>query len=119
MSFIAFQNHSTVLEIIIKGVLKSFSNIARLKEEENHDTSDQFEVFRVNDHTFQELLSNPISNIFQKILALNVGNVKNEDRQLYNRIKYLECMDIMNAKREDVVSVVDRNTGETKVVSAN
>ena len=52
ISFIALQKNKTVFELILEQIMKSFVILAKLKEEEIGDLSDQFELFRMNDHAF-------------------------------------------------------------------
>lgn len=48
----AFKNSKTVPEMIFDEIMKSYLEVAKLKEEELGDLSDQFELFRMNDHAF-------------------------------------------------------------------
>lgn len=52
ISFMAFKNSKTVPEMIFDEIMKSYLQVAKLKEEELGDLSDQFELFRMNDHAF-------------------------------------------------------------------
>lgn len=91
--------------------------IARLKEEENGDSTDQFEVFRINDHTFQEMITCGIGNIFRKILILNARNVLSIDKQLYNKIKFMECLTIIEQDDKELTQFRDIQTGKLELRS--
>lgn len=41
-----------MFELILEQIMKSFVILAKLKEDELGDLSDQFELFRMNDHAF-------------------------------------------------------------------
>ena len=49
ISFMAFKRSMTVYELILNQILRSFVQIAKLKDEELNDPDDRFELFRVND----------------------------------------------------------------------
>lgn len=65
ISFLAFTKSMTVAELILSQVLKSFTLLAKMKEDELGDMNDQFELFRMNDHAFQALISDGMGNIFE------------------------------------------------------
>lgn len=52
LSFLAFQKNQTIFELLLTQILKSYVLMAKMKEDEIGDTHDQFELFRMNDHTF-------------------------------------------------------------------
>jgi len=45
----AFKRSMTVYELILNQILRSFVQIAKLKDEELNDPDDRFELFRMND----------------------------------------------------------------------
>ena len=49
ISFMAFKRSMTVYEVILNQILRSFVQIAKLKDEELNDPDDRFELFRMND----------------------------------------------------------------------
>lgn len=69
-------------------ILLSFVHIAKLKELELGDLSDQFELFRMNDHAFQQMISDGMGNIFQRIMQLNVKELKHQDLVAYVKLKF-------------------------------
>ena len=52
ISFMAFKRSMTVYEVILNQILRSFVQIAKLKDEELNEHSDRFELFRMNDQAF-------------------------------------------------------------------
>lgn len=52
ISYSAFQKNMVVIELLMKQILLSFEEIARLKDQENDDTHDNFQLFRMNDKAF-------------------------------------------------------------------
>lgn len=75
ISFIALKNNKTIFELFLDQIMNSYVMLARLKEEELGDLADQFELFRMNDHAFQQLISDGMGNIFHKIMQLNIRDV--------------------------------------------
>lgn len=69
-------------------ILQSFVQIAKLKEQELGDLSDQFELFRMNDHAFQQMISDGMGNIFERIMQLNVKELKHQDLVAYVKLKF-------------------------------
>jgi hypothetical protein len=65
-----------VFELILDQLMKSFSTLAHLKEKELGDLADQFELFRMNDHAFQQLIADGMGNIFHKVMQLNMRDVR-------------------------------------------
>ena len=62
--------------MIFDEIMKSYLEVAKLKEEELGDLSDQFELFRMNDHAFQTMITDGMGNIFNRIMQLNVQELK-------------------------------------------
>lgn len=52
LSYLAFQKKQTVCEMLLTQILKTFQVVAQLKEEENGDSTDMVQIFRMNDHHF-------------------------------------------------------------------
>lgn len=52
ISYSAFQKNMVVIELLMKQILLSFEEIAKLKDQENDDTHDNFQLFRMNDKAF-------------------------------------------------------------------
>lgn len=52
ISFIAFQRGMTIHEMLLNQIMKSYMDIAQLKESELNDYQDHFDLFRMNDHFF-------------------------------------------------------------------
>ena len=69
-------------------ILSSYVTIAKMKELELGDLSDQFELFRINDSAFQQMISDGMGNIFQKIMQLNVKELKQRDLIAYVKLKF-------------------------------
>lgn len=42
------------------------------------------------------MMKNGLANIFKLIMSLNAKNIKDTDREAYNRIKYEEAVDAIN-----------------------
>ena len=64
----AFKRSMTVYELILNEILRSFVQIAKLKDEELDDHADRFELFRMNDQAFQSIVSRSMNNVFKKIV---------------------------------------------------
>lgn len=58
-----------------------------------------------------------MGNIFEKIIQLNIRNVRSKDMILYTKLKYQQAMTMMEVKEEDMVKVRDKTTGKMKAVT--
>lgn len=74
--------------------MKSFQQVAQQKETELGDLKDQFELFRMNDHAFQQMICDGMGNIFERIMQLNVKELKRKDLAAYIKLKFQQASDI-------------------------
>ena len=111
----AFKRSMTVYELILNEILRSFVQIAKLKDEELDDHADRFELFRMNDQAFQSIVSRSMNNVFKKIIDLNMEKIKSKDMLLYLRLKYIKTVEVMEIENEVERCIYkDRTTGKLK-----
>ena len=85
----AFLKKQTVIELIINGIQKSYTEISKMKYEEFGDNSDIKEIQKCSNLAFQQLLESKVGNTFQKIIEMNIDKIMNDiNRDAYNRIQY-------------------------------
>ena len=65
----------TVHELILNQLLKSYVQIAKYKDEELGDSADWFELYRMNDHAFQDIIGSDFQNVFKKVIEFYTTKV--------------------------------------------
>lgn len=99
--------------------MKSYVTLAKLKEDELGDLADQFELFRMNDHAFQQLISDGMGNIFHKIMQLNIRDVRSKDLVVYIKLKFQQAVEITDQKDVISLDVRDKVLSKRKEVKIN
>jgi len=94
--------------------MKSYSEMALHKENELDDFKDHFDLYRLPDFIFQELISHRLNVVIQNVEKVNSDASRSEDMINYLKLKYRKSITLLKNIPKPVKKLEkeDKTTGK-------